>query len=89
MQQGTMGCPVCGEIYRPKRCNGRYCSAACKQWAYRQRRTFLEQGTMCCPICGEIYRPTRRDKRYCSAACKQWAYRRRLGARGQDKSDDP
>lgn len=34
---GTMGCPVCGADYRPVG-RRRYCSAGCRQAAWRQRQ---------------------------------------------------
>jgi hypothetical protein len=33
-----VACATCGEQFAPKRSNALYCSAACKQTAYRQRR---------------------------------------------------
>jgi hypothetical protein len=31
-------CAVCGETFTPPRCDGRYCSSACRQRAYRGRK---------------------------------------------------
>jgi hypothetical protein len=31
-------CDVCGKTFTPPRCDGRYCSSACRQSAYRGRK---------------------------------------------------
>jgi hypothetical protein len=36
-------CVVCGEAFTPPRRDGRYCSSACRQGAYRTRRTSIER----------------------------------------------
>jgi hypothetical protein len=37
--RGTRECQECGETFEPARTNSRFCSAACKQRAYRKRVT--------------------------------------------------
>lgn len=38
-QDHVTPCAVCGEMFTPARSTGVYCSAACRQRAYRQRST--------------------------------------------------
>ena len=35
---GMRACVVCGELFKPERRTGRYCSSACKQVRYRRNR---------------------------------------------------
>jgi len=43
--RGTKQCAECGETFTPKRTDSRYCSAACKQKAYRRKAEVLDGGT--------------------------------------------
>lgn len=38
-ERGTYTCPCCGEQFLPIRADARYCSNACRQKDYRQRKT--------------------------------------------------
>ena len=39
VERGTYTCPCCGEQFLPIRADARYCSNACRQKGYRQRKT--------------------------------------------------
>lgn len=39
IERGTYTCPCCGEQFLPIRADARYCSNACRQKDYRQRKT--------------------------------------------------
>ena len=39
IRRGKRTCETCGETFIPKRSDSRYCSGACRQKAYRERRT--------------------------------------------------
>ncbi len=32
-------CKMCGKAFKPARADARYCSSACRQWAYRRRKS--------------------------------------------------
>lgn len=38
LQPGEVACDSCGEIFKPKRPWGRYCSTRCRQAGYRERK---------------------------------------------------
>ena len=44
IERGTYTCPCCGEQFLPMRADARYCSNACRQKDYRQRKTKRYEG---------------------------------------------
>ena len=43
-------CQTCGAVFTPARADGRFCSGACRQAAYRQRRTKASDVINTCAI---------------------------------------
>lgn len=38
-------CPICNQKYRPAKSNQKYCSASCRQRAYRVRKGYYDEAT--------------------------------------------
>jgi 3'-phosphoadenosine 5'-phosphosulfate sulfotransferase (PAPS reductase)/FAD synthetase len=66
---------------RSRRRDAIYCSNACRQKTYRNRRppppAGLRPQTKACDRCLNAFIPDRADARYCSNRCRQAAYRQR------------
>ena len=45
LQAGRTACATCAGLTDPRRPWGRYCSGACRRWAYRQRRNTTQPST--------------------------------------------
>jgi len=81
----TPRCACCKRKFTPKRTDARYCSAACRQRAYRRRQRARRRGLSSppaarvnlCQHCGAGFWATAPGQRYCSPSCRQLAYRAR------------
>jgi hypothetical protein len=66
-QPGAKDCPVCGNIFTPKRADGKYCSPKC---AYRAK--YLSNNPIKnkkCLSCDKVFSTTSNKKIYCSVKC--------------------
>ena len=77
-------CPVCENIFLSRREDAVYCSPACRQKAYRQRRPRAKTGDpylLICSVCSHEYLAYRSDSRFCSQTCRSHAGHQRKGRR--------
>lgn len=57
-------CEQCGDPLNERQ--ERYCSGACRQAAYRERKQPRKGRELKrCPLCGELFEVTRRGKKFC------------------------
>lgn len=61
-------CNECGEPFKPRRCDGVYCSKACYQRGNARRPKFTPEQRACLE-CGSEYTARRHDARFCRAKC--------------------
>lgn len=81
-------CVACGRVFGATRKSALYCCAACKQAAYRAKRSgddlhherIGERGdASVCSQCGRLmYLNVGSTRQYCTDACRQAAYRERI-----------
>ncbi len=58
-------CEVCGDNFRMRTWNHKYCSAEC-----RKLLTFTSESRIC-PACGGSFMSKRYNQKYCNAGCKK------------------
>ena len=88
--QRGVRCAVCGESMAGRTRRARYCSAACRQVAYRRRQRGHNQSTQKrsgrrqllatparCAHCGGSYWRQHARQRYCAPTCRKSAYKAR------------
>ena len=62
-------CARCGQTFLATRSTARYCSAACRQAAHRQRNSSPAQGDpylLSCQVCAVEFLASRADAKFCS-----------------------
>ena len=75
-------CARCGQTFLATRSTARYCSAACRQAAHRQRNSSPAQGDpylLSCQVCAVEFLASRADAKFCSPTCRTHARRQRQG----------
>ncbi len=60
-------CRECRHIFTTSVNSQMFCSAECRQKAYRKKKAMPRAR---CPVCGRIFSITDSRKKYCSAACR-------------------
>ena len=60
-------CRECRHIFTTSVNSQMFCSAECRQKAYRKKKAMPRAR---CPVCGRIFSITDTRKKYCSAACR-------------------
>ena len=79
----TVVCVQCGKTFESYRGSTMYCSAACRQSAYRQRKpqkpSTDDPYLLICAICNVEFLAQRADAQFCSPTCRTTAHRRRNG----------
>lgn len=84
-------CAVCGQTFKPKACNTKYCCFECARKANaeraRNRRRSQKQGAAVktapdgtpkerpCTICGKVFKPKAHNGLYCSQECREAAHK--------------
>lgn len=73
-------CTVCKTKFWPTR-RAKYCSAACRQKAYRQRKADTPSPTRRhCQHCRTAFTPRHKRHKFCSVSCRTMSHRKRRKA---------
>ena len=78
-------CPHYNKEFSPKRKNQTYCSAKCRDLAYKKRKYKREkEHKVVCVICNKEFVTTDSRVKYCSIKCRNKANREKLRRKDPD-----